>query len=407
MKADMPSTYAILMTVLFCVLASGYAAPCRADDLMDAGRAETMGLLLDNAIRRGLIDGGVVVVGDKSGPLYTAARGRTRPAPDGTALDERTIFDVASLTKVIATAPAIMKLLEEGRLSLVDPITRWFPEFEGTGREEVTILNLLTHTSGFDDVQLPADTPLLTAIRKASSQISWKQPGSRFRYADINFILLGELIQRVSGMTLDRFCRERLYAPAGMGETTFLPPADGMTAVAPTFGSAGERLIGIVQDENARRIGGVAGHAGLFTSASDLTRFAGMILGRGMTKGGRIFDERTVIQMTAPYYSASGSIVRGLGWDISSPFSSPRGSSFSDASFGHTGYSGSSIWIDPDRNLFVILLTIRKDYRDTRLFNRLRSGISTIAASVFSAPRDIDLLADIRLLYEPAYGLTR
>ncbi|MBI2355205.1 MAG: beta-lactamase family protein [Deltaproteobacteria bacterium] len=339
---------------------------------------------MENAISRGLIAGGVIVVGNRDGILYSAARGRLTPLPEAPPLTERTIFDIASLTKVLATAPAVMKLMEEGRITLLDPLTRWFPEFEGTGREDITILNLLTHTSGLDDMALSPEEPLKSAIRKAASQKTWKQPGNRFRYADINFILLGELVRRTAGVTLDRFCHEQIYAPLGMNDTMFLPPLEFAPAMAPTIGPGNGLTAGIVQDENARRLGGVAGHAGLFSTAADLARFVRMVMNEGTLDDRRIFSERVVTQMTAPYFYSSGHVVRGLGWDIQSPFSSPKGNFFSEMSFGHTGYSGTSVWIDPQRDLFVILLTVRLDYRDTRLFNRLRSDISTLAVAVFS-----------------------
>jgi serine-type D-Ala-D-Ala carboxypeptidase len=355
-----------------------------ADELLDAGRAATIDYMLERAVSQGFIGGGVVLVGNRSGVTYTASRGRIGFTADAGALNERTIFDIASLTKVVATAPAVMKLLEEGRISLLDPITRWFPEFEGTGREDITILNLLTHTSGLNDIAISSVEPLTTTIHKAAIQRNNRLPGSRFLYADINFILLSELVHRVSGVSLDRYCRENLYGPLGMADTMFLPPHELAGSIAPTLGTGKELLTGIVQDENARHLGGIAGHAGLFSSASDLSRYAQMILNNGRLNGSQVLGQRVLEQMTAPYFYSNGSVVRGLGWDIYSPYSSPRGSFFSEMSFGHTGYSGSSIWIDPERDLFVILLTVRFNYHDPRQINRLRSDISTIAASVFS-----------------------
>jgi CubicO group peptidase (beta-lactamase class C family) len=173
-----------------------------------------------------------------------------------------------------------------------------------------------------------------------------------------------------------------------MGDTMFLPPQEKNGGIASTIGPARELLTGVVQDENARFLGGVAGHAGLFSSAADLSRFAAMILNNGSFHGRAVFQERVLSQMTSPYFYSNGHVVRGLGWDIYSPYSSPRGSSFSAMSFGHTGYSGSSIWIDPEHDLFVILLTVRLNYRDIRHINRLRSDISTIAASVFFTTHD-------------------
>lgn len=375
-----------------------YDISIAADELVDAGRAATIDMMLDSAIRRGLISGGVVVVGNHNGPLYNTARGQIHRNGISVPIDERTIFDIASLTKVIATAPAVMKLAESGRITLMDPLSRWFPEFVGTGREEITILNLLTHTSGLDDVNLSAVTPLNSAIRHAASQKNWNSTGNSFRYADINFILLGELVHRASGQSLDRFSIEHIFAPLGMADTMFIPPAETTRFIAPTVGPNRQLRSGIVQDENARFLAGVAGHAGLFSTASDLSRFAAMLLDNVNLPRRRQFSQRLVSQMTAPYFYSGGSVVRGLGWDIYSPFSSPRGRHFSDMSFGHTGYSGSSIWIDPEQDLFVILLTIRLDFRDIHRFRMLRSDISTLAASIFSRPRNADeILNDVQL----------
>lgn len=357
-----------------------------SDDLMDVGRSASIDVMLDNAIRRGLISGGVVVVGNHTGQLYSTAQGRLYPETNAPLLTDRTLFDTASLTKVIATAPAIMKLLEQGKINLLDSLTRWFPEFEDTDREEITILNLLTHTSGMNDVEIASNDPLKNLIEKAITQSHTSLPGNRFRYADINFILLGELVKRATNMPLDRFCAEYIYAPIGMAETAFLPQA-GFNVIAPTAGYNRMLTAGVVQDMNARRFGGVAGHAGLFSNASDLNRFATMILNRGNYNGIRAFPERVIIQMTSPYFYNNSRVIRGLGWDINSPFSSPRGNHFSDMSFGHTGYSGSSIWIDPEQDLYVILLTVRLDYVNVRQFNQLRSDISSLAVSIFSSPR--------------------
>jgi len=379
----MPLTRFMTLLIFMLLL---QAAPLRAaDELLDFGRATTIDFMLERAVSQGLIGGGVALVGSSRGITYTAARGKAGISPDAPPLNERTLFDIASLTKVVATAPAVMKLLEEGRISLLDPLTRWFPEFEGTGREDITVLNLLTHTSGLNDVAIGPTDPLATAIHKAALQKSGRLPGGRFYYADINYILLSELVRRVSWMPLDRYCMENFYGPLGMGDTMFLPPRELAGSIAPTLSTANQLQAGVVQDENARYLGGVAGHAGLFSSASDLSRFAMMILNNGRIYGRRVFSERTLEQMTAPYFFSSGRVVRGLGWDIHSPYSSPRGNYFSNMSFGHTGYSGTSIWIDPQRDLFVILLTVRYNYRDTRHINRLRSDISTIAASVFSS----------------------
>ncbi len=379
----MINTLIIILTISLVSLSTASKA---ADDLMDAGRAVTVDAMLENAIRRGLISGAVVLIGNHTGQLYGTSQGRLYPDAAAPLLSDRTLFDTASLTKVIATAPAIMKLLEQGKIKLLDPLSRWFPEFEGTDREEITILNLLTHSSGMNDVDIANNDPLNNLLEKVVLQNNVAMPGNRFRYADINFILLGELVKRVSKTPLDRFCAENIYAPIGMAETTFLPHAE-YYVIAPTTGHNKTLKAGVVQDMNAQRLGGVAGHAGLFSTASDLNRFANMILNGGKYNGIQVFNERVITQMTSPYFYSNGKIIRGLGWDIDSPFSSPRGNSFSDMSFGHTGYSGSSIWIDPEQDLYVILLTVRLDYTNVRQFNQLRKDISTLAVSIFSTPR--------------------
>ena len=350
----------------------------------DYARIATIDFLMERAIADNLIAGGVVVIGNHAGILTTSARGKLSGRPDAPQLDQQSIFDLASLTKVIATAPAVMKLLDDGHITLTDPLTRWFPEFKGSERENTTILNLLTHTSGLADFEMSTEQSMETAVIRAAAEKNRPLPGSSFNYADINFILLGELVHRVSGRTLDVYCREELFAPLLTPETMFLPPANLVDRIAPTRGINS----GTVQDLNARRLGSVAGHAGLFSSAQDLARFARLMLAGGAIDGTRILSEQAVEQMTSPFLCSNGAVVRGLGWDKSSPFSAPKGRLFSEASFGHSGYSGSSIWIDPEQDLFVVLLTNRMDYQNTRRFRQLRSDISTLASAEFGRHGD-------------------
>ena len=371
----------IIMFLMLCPIFTP-ASLFASDEALASEHATKFAILLDTAISQNLIAGGVVVVGNQDGILATSARGQLNAAPGSPQLDERSIFDVASLTKVIATTPAVMKLVEEGRLSPSDPVSRWFPEFAAPGYGEITVLNLLTHTSGLQDIMVGAKQSMPDAIRKAAAQKYRQQAGSHFRYADINFILLGELVLRLTGETLDVFCQEQIYGPLGTEKTMFLPPRELAAAIAPTAGTRA----GIVQDLNARRLGGVAGHAGLFSSAYDLSRYARLMLGRGVIDDRRILSESVVAQMTTPYSCSQGQVLRGLGWDMESPYSAPKGSFFSAASFGHTGYSGSSIWIDPQQDLFVIMLTRRLNYSDTRNFNQLRRDISTLASASYRMP---------------------
>jgi CubicO group peptidase (beta-lactamase class C family) len=362
------------------MLISCFNAAVRAesDPLAEADRVSVIEFMLQQAIPQGLINGAVVVVGDHRGILYERAVGLAGFSAEAPPLTTAAVFDVASLTKVFATTPAIVKLLDEGRLSLLDPISSWFFEFEGS---DITILNLLTHTSGLHDVGLDRSDPMQSAINRAAAQIGRVPVGSRFLYADINFILLGELVRRISGLPLDRYAHQMFYQPLGMQTAGFTPSPSGNNA--PTLGGGRIALSGVVQDENARILGGVAGHAGLFSSVHDLARFAGMLLSGGQLNGTRVLSSRAVAQMTAPYFFRNGRVVRGLGWDRESPFSAPKGTIFSEFSYGHTGYSGTSVWIDPDADLFVLLLTTRLDYQRLRSFNKLRADISTLAAALF------------------------
>lgn len=342
--------------------------------------------LMESAMQKGLISGGVVLVGNRDRTLFEKAYGQVLPLPDARPMTVDTVFDLASLTKVIATTPAVLKLAEEGRLSLVDPVRKWFPELEGKGRDELLVMHLLTHTSALNDFSFDPEKAMASAIEGAAEQTLKGEIGTRFHYADINFILLGEMVKRVSGEALNDYTARTFYQPMGMKDTGFLPSAGIRARVAATLGDAAITFSGEPQDYPARQLGGVAGHAGLFSTGADLAVFCRMMLAGGRSAGREILASRTVSQMTAPYFSRGGKVVRGLGWDIASPFSAPRGGFFSRSSFGHTGYSGTSIWLDTDADLYVILLSTRLEYRKKAEFSQLRSELSTLAAEAFGAP---------------------
>ena len=349
---------------------------------------------VESAISKGLISGGVMLVGNRNGTLFAHAYGRVAPEATARPVTLDTIFDLASLTKVVATTTAIMKLAEERKLSLVDPVRRWFKEFEGKGKDDLLLLNLLTHTSGLDDFSLDPVAPEQSAIHRAAEQRLKGEIGTRFHYADINFILLAELVKVVSGEPLDVYTAKRFFGPLGMKDTLFKPPQELYSRIAPTFGDNPQGSVGRPQDSLARQLGSVAGHAGLFSTAPDLGIFCRMILGGGVLDGKRVMAERTVAQITAPYFSRGGKVIRGLGWDIASPFSTPRGEFFSRASFGHTGYSGGSLWLDVDADLYVIMLTTRLDYKKSGEFRQFRSGLSTLAFEAFGKPVSLQELED-------------
>lgn len=367
-----------------CLLVICLASVCCA---ADQPRIDS---LMNEAMVHNLIAGGVVLIGNRDRILFEKAYGRVSPFPDAPAMAPDTIFDIASLTKVTATTPSVLKLAEEGRISLLDPVIKWFPELAGKGKDAILVMNLLTHTSGLDDVQLSSANPMQSAIDGAAAQKLKGEVGNRFRYADLNFILLAELVRRATGAPLDLYAQVSFYRPLGMTDTAFHPKE-----AARCSGTISDEriLFGEPQDYLCRQLGGVAGHAGLFTTARDLARFCRMMLAGGTLEGRRVLAQRTVDQMTAPYFSRGGTVVRGLGWDISSPFSAPRGQGFSRVSFGHTGYSGSSVWIDPASDTFVILLTARLDYKKVHEINKLRGDISTLAAQIFGIPAEFGEMA--------------
>jgi uncharacterized protein YbbC (DUF1343 family) len=287
-----------------------------------------------------------------------------------------------------------MMLVEEGKIRLSDRVSSFIPGFERYGKADITVRHLMTHMSGLrPDVDLgDAWSGSDTAISIAVEEVPTFPPGERFVYSDINYFLLGEIVRHVSGQTLDRFSHDRIFAPLGMADTMFLPPANIRGRIAPTekctplgwpCEEAGSSMLrGIVHDPTARRMGGVAGHAGLFSTAADLAIFCRMLLDGGVYRGARILSPLTVAKMTTPATAPGDRNVRGLGWDIDSVYSSNRGELLPLGSFGHTGFTGTSLWIDPVTGMFVVFLSNRVHPDGKGDVTPLRARVATIAASV-------------------------
>jgi uncharacterized protein YbbC (DUF1343 family) len=296
-----------------------------------------------------------------------------------------TIFDLASLTKVVATTTSVMILIEEGKLGLDDRAASYIPGFERYGKGGITIRHLLTHVSGLrPDVDL-ADpwTGSDTAIALAIEEVPSAPPGTRFIYSDINFFLLGDIVRRVTGTPIDRFSHDRIFAPLGMIDTAFTPAESSRPRIAPTDPQLGR---GIVHDPTARRMGGVAGHAGLFSTAADLATFCRMLLNNGTYRGARILSPLGVTKMTTRATPPEERNARGLGWDIDSAFSSNRGELLPIGSFGHTGFTGTSLWLEPQSDMFVVFLSNRVHPDGKGDVTPLRARVATIAASTLMAP---------------------
>ena len=295
-----------------------------------------------------------------------------------------TLFDVASLTKVIVTTTAVMQLVERGEIRLNDPVAKYLPEFAQNGKQDITIRQLLTHYSG-----LPPDLDLKTpwegketAYRMAFAETPVDPPGSRFSYSDINFIMLGALVERVSGETVDEYATRHIFVPLKMMRTRYVPPlaqrAGWIEKIAPTQYDENERMLrGVVHDPTARRMGGVAGQAGLFSTGDDLAKFAQALL----NGGDGILSALSVEKMTRPEQPPSAPVLRGFGWDIDSPFSSNRGDLLPVGSYGHTGFTGTSMWIDPTTKSYIILLTNAVHPRGKGNAIALRSKVATAVAA--------------------------
>jgi len=354
-----------------------------------SGLPEGIERLVTEALAQGKLPGCVVAIGRGSGILYQQAFGARALLPDREAMTLDTLFDLASLTKPLATATSLVVLAEQGKVDLDAPATRYVPEFRGNGKDAITLRQLLTHVSG-----LPSETPVTDFDRgragamKHIFSLSLKAPpGTKSVYSDVGFLVLEEVIRRVTGGGLATFADTAIFRPLGMDETGFLPSADLRSRIAPTEKRGDTWMRGAVHDPRAHRLGGVAGHAGLFSSAKDLARFARMVLGAGAIDGpldgARVMAAETMRKMVAPHDVPGG--IRALGWDIQSAYSSNRGTALSRRAVGHGGYTGTSMWIDPDNDLFVIFLSNRVHPDGKGSINALAGAIATLAGTTLAA----------------------
>jgi uncharacterized protein YbbC (DUF1343 family) len=342
--------------------------------------------LVADALAQGKLPGCVVTVGRASGVVYQKAFGFRALLPTREPMTLDTIFDLASLTKPVATATALMALVDQGKLSLDDPASRYVPDFAARGKAGITLRQLLTHVSG-----LPAETPV--ADYEHGRALAWKRitllrpkaaSGERFIYSDVGYIVLDEVIRRVAGADLAAFTDAAIFRPLGMKETRFLPPQGWRARIAPTEERDGAWIRGDVHDPRAFRLGGISGHAGLFSTAADLARFARMVLGAGALDGKRILSIGVLTAMLAPHDVQGG--IRALGWDVQTTYSTNRGSTLSRRAVGQGGYTGVSLWIDPEKDLFVIFLSNRVHPDGKGSINALAGEIATLAGAAWDKP---------------------
>jgi uncharacterized protein YbbC (DUF1343 family)/CubicO group peptidase (beta-lactamase class C family) len=372
------------------------AAP--AAPQISTARLAQIDRLIVEALAEKKLPGAVVLIGHRGGIAYHKAFGDRAIVPAVEPMTTDTIFDLASLTKVF-TATSVMILVEEGRLRLNDRVSAYIRGFEKYDKQDITLGHLLAHTSGLRpdlDLEDGWAGPEI-AIERAIEEVPLARPNERFIYSDINYVVLGDVVARVSGQTLDRFASERIFKPLGMTDTTFKPSQALVRRIAPSERCGApdfpcvpgepDLLRGIVHDPTARRMGGVAGHAGVFGTAADLARFCQMLLAGGASAGARILSPLGVARMTSPATPPGMRAVRSLGWDIDSVYSSNRGDLFPIGSFGHTGFTGTSIWIDPSSDTFVIFLSSRLHPDGKGDVTALRAKVATAAAAAIT---DID-----------------
>ncbi|HVZ16054.1 MAG TPA: serine hydrolase domain-containing protein, partial [Terriglobales bacterium] len=341
-------TFLVLFLVFSLLDTTGFAAARKkrasaphAKEPAGFGQFRALDALMKDAVEQQIPPGAVVLIGHNGKVVYRKAFGyrSLEPAREPMTLD--TVFDMASLTKCLATATSITRMLELGQIRLNDPVSKYLPEFAQNGKEDITIRQLVTHYSGLaPDLDLKQSWQGYdTAIKMAMAEKLDNPPGAKFVYSDINFIVLGELVHKISGMMLDQYAKVHIYQPLKMTHTTFNPPESWRTKIESTqYDERGVMLRGVVHDPTARRMGGVAGHAGLFSTADDVAKFA-----QAMLDGGKpILSELSVEKMTTPQQPPIALSLRGIGWDIDSPFASNRGELLPVGSYGHTGFTGTS-----------------------------------------------------------------
>jgi uncharacterized protein YbbC (DUF1343 family)/CubicO group peptidase (beta-lactamase class C family) len=342
-----------VLAALVANIAIGFAAAQQSAD--SEARFKIVDSIVDKAVAEGNIPGAVLLIGHDGKVIHRKAFGSRSLEPVREPMTIDTIFDLASLTKCIATATSVMKLVQDGRIRLGDSVSTYLPDFAQNGKKDITIRDLMTHYSG-----MPPDLDLKSqwSGREAAYQMAMHEkptspPGSQFVYSDINFEVLGFIVEKITGQPLNEFASANVFSPLGMKNTRFLPPKEWEPRIAPTqYDEQGHMLRGVVHDPTARRMGGVAGHAGLFSTGDDMALFAEDFL-----SGFTVLSRSAIAKMSSPQQPPNATVLRGLGWDIDSPFSTNRGEFLPIGSFGHTGFTGTTLWIDPITDTYIILLT--------------------------------------------------
>jgi CubicO group peptidase (beta-lactamase class C family) len=389
MKAGVLSVFLCLFVPLCGDRASAFT------DGIDKEKLAAIDTATDSAIKKGGCPGAVVLVVQGDEVVFRKVYGNRAVQPEPVPMTADTVFDMASLSKPVATATSVMILVEQEKIRFSDLVAKHWPAFAANGKEAVTVEHLLLHTSG-----LTADnaiTDYADGKEKALGRIAALKleapPGTRFRYSDVGFIVLGHLVEKLGGMPVDAFAKKHVFDPLKMTDTGYKPAGELLKRVAPTGKRDGKTILGEVHDPRAFRMGGVAGHAGLFGTADDLARYCRMLLRGGELDGVRVLKPETVKLFTEPHaVPASGKDegrkwARSLGWDVDTSFSAPRGERFPKGEgFGHTGFTGTSVWVNPATKTAVIILTNRVHPDDKGNVTELRRQVATIVAEAVLKP---------------------
>jgi CubicO group peptidase (beta-lactamase class C family) len=382
-----------VLSVLVFLLAVGHAE--RFDSAPHIPLDSIFDPIVRSGIRDGVYPGAALLIGRHDAILFAQGYGHlTWNAGSAAVSVDSTIWDVASLTKVLATTPAMMLLVEQGKVVLDSPVVRYVPEFNSPGTSAITVRHLLTHTSGLRAILPLREAPdSAAALRMVLTTVPIARPGTHMVYSDLNAILLGEIVRRVSGLPLDLFATRAIYAPLGLDQDLlFRPPRQLEKRIAPTGLWRGHPIAGVVNDPSAVMLGGVSGNAGLFATGRGVARFAQFMLNAGALPGRpRLLKEETVEQFTRIAVAARrGVSARTLGWEAlpTGEETSSAGTLFGPRSYGHTGWTGTSLWIDPDRDVFVVLLTNRAfNPRTRQSFTKLKHVRGQLADA---AARSVD-----------------
>jgi CubicO group peptidase (beta-lactamase class C family) len=387
-------TYGVLGLMAVTIMIARPTAAAAAAPTIDDAHEKQIERAVVESIDKKETPGAVVLAGTSKGTVFIKAYGNRSLQPTTRPMTTDTIFDLASLSKSIGCATSIMVLVDQGTLNVTDPVSKYLPGMDKPDKAAITIEQCLLHRAGFvpdnsikDYENGATHDQMLERIYAGKLKY---EPGKDFSYSDLSFIVLGEVVKAASGQPLAGFAKQHVFDPLGMTDTTYLPPESWRERIAPTEKRDGKWMVGEVHDPRAYALGGYAGHAGVFGTAEDVARWCRMLLNKGVAENGtRVLSEKTVAEMTTRRCLPGGAHCRGYGLDFNSSLSSaPRGERFEPGkTFGHTGYTGTMFWIDPEHGCFVVLLTNRVHPRDGTNISPLRRKVATIAAEALLGPK--------------------